>query len=126
MGVGEMPEDLARGRSRMQAWRARRPVGSRIPRSLWELAVRLAKAHGISRTSMALGLDYYSLKKQAIVAGEAPAQEPAFVELPAPLLVGKQCRLEMDNAAGVTLRLQLMGYEAVEVATLARGLWKAE
>src|SRR5437899_700228 len=112
MAAFELPKDLARGRSRIQAWRARRRAGSRIPRSFWELAVRLAKPHGISRTSMALGLDYYSLKKQTMAAAEAPARHRAFVELPAPLVVGKQCLLKMDNRAGATLRLQLVGYDA--------------
>lgn len=127
MGVGVLPKDLVRGRHRIQAWRAGRRLGRRIPQSMWELAVRLAKAHGLSRTAMALGLDYYSLKKQTESAtAETPARKPAFVEWPAPLMVGKQCRLEMDDGAGTTLRLQLMGYEAAEVATLARGLWKGE
>jgi hypothetical protein len=91
------------------------------------LAVRLAKTHGISRTAMALGLDYYGLKKKAEpTAAESPVPKPAFVELPAPLMVGKHCRLEMDNAAGTTLRLQLTGYAAAEVETVARGLWNAE
>jgi hypothetical protein len=127
MGACVLPEDLALGRSRIQAWRERRRVGSRIPRSFWELAIRLAQRHGISRTSTALGLDYYYLKKQTeSVTAQAPARQSAFVELPSPLIVGKQCRLEMDNAAGIALRLQLTGYEAAEVALLARGLWNAE
>ena len=127
MDVRELPKDLARGRSRLQAWRGRRRVGRRIPRSFWELAVRLAKAHGISRTSMALGLDYYSLKKQTMAAAaKPPARERAFVELPAPLVVGKQCLLEMANRAGTTLRLQLVGYDAAEVETVTCGLWNAE
>ena len=127
MSACALPEDLARGRNRIEAWRARRQAGSRIPRSFWELAVRLAQRHGISRTSTALGLDYYYLKKQTeSVTAEASAQNRAFVELQAPLVVGKQCRLELDSAAGMALRLQLTGYEAVEVAALARGLWNAE
>jgi hypothetical protein len=126
MGVRELPNDLARGRSRIQAWRVRRRVGSRIPRPFWELAVRLAKTHGVSRTAMALGLDYYGLKKRTESDAEVSARKPAFVELPAPLVVGKQCLLEMDSRAGATLRLQLVGYDAAEVETLARGLWNAE
>ncbi len=127
MGASELPKDLARAWSRLQAWRLRRTVGSRIPRSLWELAVRLAKSHGVSRTAITLGLDYYSLKKQTESAtAETLARQSAFVELPAPLMVGKQCRLELDNEAGAALRLQLTGYDAAEVATVARGLWKAE
>jgi hypothetical protein len=122
---GELPKDLAQGRSQFQAWRARRTAG-RIPQTLWALAVRLVSRHGISRTATALGLDYYSLKKRAQEAADpAPARGPAFVELPSPVLVGKQAALELDYGAGATLRVHLMGYDPAEVAALARGLWDA-
>jgi hypothetical protein len=121
----ELPKDLAQGRSRFQAWRARRTAG-RIPQTLWALAVRLVSRHGISRTATALGLDYSSLKKRAQEAADpAPARGPAFVELPSPVLVGKQAALELDHGAGATLRVHLMGYDPAEVAALARGLWDA-
>jgi hypothetical protein len=124
---GELPKDLARGRSRFQSWRARRHAGGRIPQTLWALAVRLVKTHGVSRTATALGLDYYSLKKRAAVsAARPPASGPAFVELPAPVVVGKQALCELDNGAGARLRVQLVGYDAADVAALARGLWSAE
>ena len=61
---GSLPADLERAPSRFQAWRARRKIGTRIPRMLWAVAVRLAKAHGVWRTAATLGLDYYSLKKR--------------------------------------------------------------
>ena len=35
----DVPESLARGRERFEAWRRSRKVGSRIPDSLWSLAV---------------------------------------------------------------------------------------
>jgi hypothetical protein len=46
MGASEdrgLPSDLALGRSRLQAWRRERKLGERIPRPLWDLAVRLAR-----------------------------------------------------------------------------------
>ena len=129
MGASErrvLPPDLAQGRSRFQAWRRERKVGERIPRPLWELAVRLAKLHGVSRTAAALGLDYYSLQRRTgAVAAPAQSSEPAFVELPAPILVAKQCRFELDNGAGATMRVQLVGYDAADVEALARGFWDA-
>ena len=64
---GELPKDLARARGQFQAWRGQR-TGRRIPQQLWDLAVRLVNRHGVSRTATALGLDYYSLKKQAQAA----------------------------------------------------------
>ena len=124
---GELPKDLAQARSRFEAWRERRPEGRRIPQPLWGLAVQLVSKHGISRTATALGLDYYSLKKQAEAAGqEPPSRCPAFVELPAPVVVGKQALFELDNGAGATMRVQLLGYEAADVEALARRFWGAE
>jgi len=90
------------------------------------VAVRLAKAHGVSRTAAVLGLDYYRLK-QRVEAGTIPAQpsNPAFVELTPPVLVAKQCRIELDNGSGATMRVQLVGYDAADIEALSRGFWGA-
>jgi hypothetical protein len=121
-----LANDLADGRRQFEAWRRRR-TGGRIPDALWALAVRFVSRHGVSRTAAAIGLDYYSLKKRAQEAADpAPARSPTFVELPSPVVVGKQAVVELRPAAGVTLRVHLMGYDAVEVAALARRLGGAE
>jgi hypothetical protein len=129
MGASEgrgLPPDLTLGRSRFQAWRGERKLGERIPPPLWDLAVRLAKLHGVSRTATALGLDYYGLQRRtSTVAAPAPSNNPAFVELPAPIRVGKECRLEFDNGAGATLRVQLVGYDAADIEALSRSFWNA-
>jgi hypothetical protein len=101
------------------------------------LAARLSKVHGVARTSTVLGLDYYSLKRRAqAVAEDSPTPRAvsgltsdrrpgaAFIELPSP--IGKQCWLELDNGSGATMRMQLVGYDAAEVATFSRSLWSAE
>ncbi len=122
----KLPPDLERGRSRFQAWRAQRKAGGRIPQALWAMATRLAMSHGISRTAAVLGLDYYSLQKRAeAAAGEPQSSRPAFVELPSPVLVGKECRLELDNGAGATMRVHLVGYDAADVEALSRSFWGA-
>ena len=124
---GELPKDLAQARSRFEAWRQRRPLGRRIPQPLWALAVRLVRQHGLSRTATALGLDYYSLKKRVeATAQEPPSPSPAFVELPAPLVVGKQALFELGNGAGATMRVQLLGYDAADVEAMARRFWDPE
>ena len=122
---GQLPPDLVRGQRRFQAWREQRKPGDSIPQSLWAIAIRLAKAHGVSRTAAVLHLDYYRLKNRAAAA---PASEPqpsgsAFVELSPPALVAKQCQLEFDNGAGATMRVQLLGYDAADVEALARRFW---
>ena len=125
---GRLPQDLAQGRSRFQAWRDRPQAGKRIPKRLWALAVRLVNTHGVSRTAAVLGLDYYCLKKQAAesAAREPRSSSPAFIELPSTVGVGKQCLFELDNGAGATMRVQLVGYDAADVAALSRNFWKAE
>ena len=124
---GELPKDLAQGRRRFQSWRGQRQGGRRIPQPLWALAIRLVSQHGISRTATALGLGYYSLKKQVEAAAQQPSPcGPAFVELPSPVVVGKQALFELDNGAGATMRVQLLGYEAADVEALARRFWDAE
>jgi hypothetical protein len=123
----ELPNDLAQGRSQFLAWRGRRHAGGRIPQRLWDLAVQLAHTHGLRRTASTLGLDYYSLKKRADeTADRPPSSGPTFVELPAPILAGKQALFELHIAAGATRRLQLLGYDAADVAALARSFWNAE
>ena len=123
---GPLPADLLQARSRFQAWRGRRKVGERIPQPLWTLAVRLAKAHGVSRTAAALGLDYYRLKELATAAASEPhSSGPAFLELTPPVLDAKQCRFELDNGAGATMRVELVGYDAADVEALSRSFWNA-
>jgi hypothetical protein len=122
----QLPSDLVRARSRFQAWRGQRKVGARIPRPLWTLAVRLAKTHGVSRAAGTLSLDYYSLKKRT-AASATPLQSsaPAFVELTSPVLAVKQCRFELDNGSGATMRVELVGYDAADVEALSRSFWNA-
>jgi hypothetical protein len=124
---GALPDDLLRARSQFLAWRRQRQPGSRIPEPLWQLAVRLVSTCGLSRTATALRLDYYRLKKQVAAARRQPESSgPAFVELPAPLLVGKQTRVELDNGAGASLRVHLVGYDAADLEALTRRFWNAD
>lgn len=120
----ELPPDLMQGRSQFRAWWGQRKLGERIPRPLWALAIRLAKLRGASRTATALGLDYYSLQRRiGTTAAQAQSSNPAFVELPSPILVGKECRLEFDN--GAIMCVHLVGYDAADVEALSRSFWNA-
>ena len=122
----QLPPDLVRGRSQIQKWRGQRKAGGRIPEALWAMATRLANAHGVSRTAAALGLDYYRLKERAEAARSEPhSSGPAFLELTSPVMVAKQCRFELDNGSGATMRVQLVGYDAADIEALSRGFWNA-
>ena len=123
---GSLPSDLERGRNRFQDWRGQRKGRGRIPGALWALAVQLANVHGVHRTAVVLGLNAHSLKKRAEARTSEPQASPqAFVELPAPILVGRQCLFELDNGAGATMRVELVGYDAADVEALSRSFWDA-
>jgi hypothetical protein len=123
---GGLPLDLARARSRFDAWRFLRARGERIPRRLWTLAVQLAKRHGVSRTATALRLDYYGLQERAeAISAERPPHGPAFVELSSPLVVSKRCLIKLNNGAGASMRVHLVGYETADVEALTRTFWNA-
>jgi hypothetical protein len=123
---GQLPPDLVQGQRRFLAWREQRRPGARIPQPLWTMAVRLAEAHGVSRTAAVLRLDYYRLKERAETATAPPQPNgPAFVELAPPVLATKQCHIELDNGSGATMRVQLVGYDAADVEALSRSFWDA-
>ena len=125
---GDIPGSLARGRDRFEAWRRDRKVGTRIPDQLWSLAVKLADAHGLSRTASTLKLDYHGLKKRVAAEGsDSACVDEAFIELsrlsPAP---SGECVVEFEDGSGAGIRVHLRGYEAPDLVALGRNFWSGQ
>ncbi len=105
-------------RRRIERWRATRPRRSPMPADLWKEAARLARAHGISPISTALGLGYYGLKDR-VEARKGPdvvQERPAFVEIEAPAsLVPSGCVIEVHSPEGrrMTVRVSSAGVDLV-------------
>ena len=126
-------EALSPLKQQFDQWRSARRVGERIPPQLWKAAVSAAAEHGAYRVSRELNLDYAMLKRRAAPAGAStrlPA--PRFVELAAPQAVPMpaaqpepQCVVEMVNARGATMRLQLHGAALASLPALCQALWSA-
>ena len=115
-------------RCQFEQWRRRRSAGTPIPELLWRAAVALARKHGVSKTSLALRLDYYSLKRRLEAApGPRPEREGGgarFVEIPLhPVPNGSACVLEVEDGRGARLRLELPGVGAGELAGLVGCVW---
>ncbi len=114
--------------SQVERWRQSRKRGTRIPEALWRAAVEAARDCGVSKTAQALGLDYYGLKKRVESTAEVSESEPSagqeFLEIP---LFGSapECVLEMEDAQGVRLRVELKGSAAAHCEALAQALWSA-
>ena len=126
-----LPAPLEATRRRFERWRRSRTARSRIPDALWTSAVQAAGRYGLHRTTQALRLDYYALKKR--VADTASDRElgreaaAAFLELPALVSGGaSECIVELEDPGGAKMRLHLKGGAVPDVAALARSFWGVE
>ena len=95
---------LSDAQSQFERWRQSRKRGTRIPETLWRAAGEAAGECGISRTSQALSLDYYGLKKRVEstleVSESEPAAEREFLEIPL-FASAADCVLELLDAQGL-------------------------
>lgn len=135
-----VPEgDLHSIKQRLQDWRSQRKVGERIPELLWAEAVEAARRHGVNRVSIEMHLDYARLKRR-VQGTEAPpprsrnSQGAAkFVELltstatpPAAARQRHECVVELENARGAKMRVQLDGAGvAAALSGLCSAFWSA-
>ena len=111
---------------RFAAWRTGRKLGMRIPPLLWSEAVRMVAVHGACRVARALKLDYHVLKQRvALGGGKATSTEvaPRFVEMfaaagPTPSASQPQCVVELANARGARMRVELNGQGLVDLCAL--------
>jgi hypothetical protein len=125
--------DLVHGAARFADWRRGREVGTRIPTPLWELAVSLALRHGVSRTSQALRIGYYSLQERVEARRAAPAASTVestmsrtFVELPAASFgAACECSIEFEKPSGAKVRIQIRGPQLPDLAALGREFWES-
>lgn len=116
---------LAEAARRFERWRRSSGRGKRIPQELWSLAAELAGEHGVSKTSAALRLNYYALKKRVAGAPNNEEQRPTFVEVSlGSLPAATPCVLELADARGVKLRVELPERVAGELGAVARTLWE--
>lgn len=125
-------ETLSSLKQQFDEWRAARVVGQRIPAQLWDAAVSATVEHGAYRVSRALSLDYAMLKRRAAQAGASGGVPmPRFVELAAPQGpmpaqgAEPQCVVEMANARGATMRVQLRGNAVAGLPALCQAFWSA-
>jgi hypothetical protein len=135
-GAGTAKDGVALSllKEQFEQWRAGRRVGQRIPPQLWEGAVSASAEHGAYRVSRELGLDYAVLKRRAApVAQDAPSnvmRAPEFVELfaatgPSIAARAAECVVELANARGAKMRVELSGNALVSLPALCSAFWAA-
>jgi hypothetical protein len=115
-------------KERFATWRAVRKLGMRIPAELWAAAVELVAVHGACRVAGELNLDYDMLKQRvALGGGKVTTTElaPRFVELfaaagamPAQSALKPECVVELANARGARMRVELSGQGLIGLSAL--------
>ncbi len=104
-----IPEAIVQLQRQLDQFRSTQPRRTKLPESLWQAAVELARQHGIYPVAHPLRLDYMGLKKRlgGIPVLRRKAAQPAFVELSAPRTTPlEDCVIEFESASGGKMRIQ--------------------
>lgn len=120
-----VPESIAQLQLQLEQIRSTQPRRSRLPESLWDAAVKLARQHGIYRVAHALRLDYVGLKKRlnGMPGTRSNASRTAFVELVTPSATMPECLIEFESASGGKMRIQWKAAAPPDWASLLRA-WR--
>lgn len=111
-------------RARFEAWRQNRQGRSPIPDELWSAAAELARKDGINRIAAELHLDGGKLKRRTGAKAASGEPAPTFVEFLTPRAISvPECTIELEGRRG-TVRIQLKGASASDLAGLSRALWE--
>jgi hypothetical protein len=104
-----IPEPVAQLQRQLEQFRSTQPGRRKLPESLWQAAVELARQHGVCPVARPLRLDYTRLKKRlgGSQAFRRKATKPAFVELVAPPRAQlEECVIEFESSGGSKMRIQ--------------------
>ena len=103
------PEPILQLQRQLEDFRSSQPGRVKLPESLWQAAVELARQYGIYPVAHPLRLDYMGLKKRL---GEVPpphrckAAPPSFIEVVAAQPVALEaCVVEFESARGAKMRI---------------------
>ena len=86
MSTAVIPEPIAQLQRQLDQIRSTQPRGKKLPDSVWQAAVELAREHGVYSVAHPLRLDYTGLKKRlgGVSHRRRKVRKSAFVELIAP------------------------------------------
>lgn len=134
-------EPIVQLQRQLEQFRGSHAHRTRLPGSLWQAAVALAREHGLYAVARPLRLDYAQLKKRlggvvlvapkpASAVSSKPAKKsaaPAFVELIASQQGAvSECVIEFESALGSKMRIQWKGSSTPDWTGLLRAWREAE
>ena len=124
-----IPEPIAQLQIQLDQFRSTQPRRTKLPESLWQAAVELARQHGLYSVSHPLRLDYTGLKKrlEGVPRARQKAPKPTFVELIAPPPAPpEECIIEFEASSGGKMRIQWKAAAPPDWASLMRAWRDAE
>ena len=107
-GTESMAEPIAQLQRQLEEHRRMRSRRAKLPESIWDAAVELAREYGVHAVAQALRLDYMGLKKRlGEVASRRPDKsKPVFVELITPPPAAREeCLIEFESERGDKMRI---------------------
>ena len=127
--ASSIPEPIAQLQRRFDEFRSTQPHRTKLPETLWQAAVELAREHGLHPVAHPLRLDYMGLKKrlEGVPGPQKKVAAPAFVELIAshPATIS-ECVIEFESSIGSKMRIQWKGSSTPDWASLLRAWREAE
>ena len=121
-----IPAPIAQLQRQLDQFRRSQPRRTKLPESLWQAAVELARQHGVYSVAHPLRLDYMRLKKRlcGVPRLRRKATKPAFVELIAPHPPTlEECIIEFESSRGGRIRIQWKASAPPDWASLLRA-WR--
>jgi hypothetical protein len=121
-----LADSIAQLQQQLDEFRGAHPPRTKLPESLWQSAVELARQHGVYAVAHPLRLDYTILKERL---GESPGRrrkttKPAFVELIAPKPTKlHEFVIEIEGSHGPKMRIQWRTAAAPDWTALLRA-WR--
>ena len=119
-------EPIGQLQRQLDQFRSTQPQRTKLPESLWQAAVELARQHGVYSVAQPLRLDYTRLKKRL---GEDPnlrqkATKPAFVELITPDAAAlEECVIEFESLSRGKMRIHWKAAVPADCVSLLRA-WR--
>ncbi len=124
-----VPEPILQLQRQLDQFRSTQPHRTKLPETLWQAAVELARQHGVYSVAHPLRLDYMGLKKRldGVPVPEKKAAKPAFVELIANhSATMAECVIEFESLIGGKMRIEWKGSSTPDWASLFRGWRESE
>ena len=121
-----IPESIALLQRQLDQFRSTQPRRTKLPESLWQAAVELARQYGLHPVAHPLRLDYMGLKRRlgGVSSRRRKTTRPGFVELVAPVHTQlEEYVIECDSSGGNKLRIHWKTTAPPDWANLLRA-WR--